>query len=178
VRKKMTAMPVMSVNETESLKREIAAKQAYVDKAEGKLPVGEAELAINEIADVNLNPIKADIARKKNALDSMNPENHKLTGAQRQAAEKKWKELGDWLSDKMLTLAEQGAFPSSKDDVKDSFYQRAVDKACSKDGENSREFVIKAQEWQRLGRILWPTDPEKSNTSRLRKEGSTSGRHF
>ena len=176
--KKSVSLPVISVSEAQNLKREIAATEAYVREVSGEAPMGEAELAVSDVADVSLESHKAKIARAKKYLELRDPENHKLTGADRLKGEKRWKELGDWLSERMLTLAEQGAFPSSKDEVKDQMYQRAVEKASSKDGENTREFVLKALEWQNLGRRLWPSDPEKSNTNLLRKEGTSSGRHF
>jgi hypothetical protein len=174
-------LPVMSLREVADLTAKIQADEGLKRGATNTpedLALPEAHLPVKQVIDVDLGAIDARISRNKKALAAFDPAQRRLTGADRQKAEKRYFELSEILPDRMLTHEEMNFFPSVTDEMKDQAYRKAVDKAAAKGNENSPEFGRLAQEWKQLGRILWPEDPEKSNTQSLRKHGSTSGRHF
>ena len=109
----------------------------------------------------------------------MDPANQRLTGTQRQGSEKRYFELKEWLSKRMLSKAQMNYFPSAKDEIKQANYETAVRRATAPDSEHSNAFLKLAHEFKRLGRLLWPEDPEKCNLEFIREAGEkSSGRHF
>jgi hypothetical protein len=174
-------LPVMSMREVADITARIQADEALKHGATNTpedLALPEAHLPVKQVVDVDLNAIDARIRRSKKALEALDPAQRRLTGADRQKAEKRYFELCEILPDRMLTHEEMDFFPSATDAHKDQSYRQAVEKAAAKGNENSPEFGRLATEWKQLGRILWPDEPEKSNTQSLRKHGLGSGRHF
>lgn len=175
------ALPVMSAREVADLTAKIQADEGLkVGATHGQQDVAlpEVMMPVKQVIDVDLGAIDARIRRNKKALEAFDPAQRRLTGADRQRAEKRYAELSEILPERMLTHEEMDYFPSATDTLKDSLYRQAVDKAAAKGNENSPEFSRLAQEWKQLGRILWPDEPERSNTQSLRKHGGASGRHF
>lgn len=172
-------LPVLSQSEVENLRGKIADEEAHKRQATGvPLDAGEAHMPATEAVELDLEAIEARIRRNKRAIATLGPEAHRLTGAQRQTAEKEYKDLCEWLGKRMLTLSEMGAYPSVSDEIKRAHYDGAVRHAMDKDGEHSPLFIERAHRAKRLARILWPEDLEMANLERLRPKGDKSGRHF
>jgi len=176
-------LPLLSVREVEDLNKQIGQDQAYLDQLNGtpkdaEGAAAEAHLAAAEVADVSTDSVEKRIERSKRALRAMDPANQKITGAERQRAEKRYFDLKERLVPRMLTKEQQNFFPSATDALKDQAYQKAVERAQSKDGEFSDDFISMAHEFKRLARLLWPEDPQKCNLEFIRPSGEGSGRHF
>lgn len=177
--KSKAVLPVMSHNEAANLKAKIDEDKAYLADVTGKAE-GNAEyhLPAAQVVDMDLGSIEARVKRNEAALDRFSPESRRLSGAERQKAEKEREGLSEWLAPRMLTEAEIGAYPSAKDAVKDAAYNRALKKALASDSEFSPAFQTKAQRWKYLSRVLYPEDPEACSMNLLRLKGEKSGRHF
>ena len=176
-------LPVLSKTERENLDKQVREEQSYLKGNPAGAPVkSEAELPAGEVLELNAGASERRIARTQAAISRLSPEAQRLTGAKRADAEKEYKQLGDWLKERMLTVAEVNAFPSKGTepdaDMKQAIYEQAVKKIGSSDGEMSPAFISRAQRWQNLGRILWPDDESRSKMESIRPQGSKSGRHF
>jgi len=174
-------LPVMSQREVADITAKIQADEDLKHGATNTpedVALPDAHLPVKQVIDVDLGAIDARINRNKKALEAFDPAQRRLTGSDRQKAEKRYFELSEILPERMLTHEEMDFFPSASDATKDQAYRKAVEKAAAKGNENSPEFGRLAQEWKQLGRILWPDEPDKSNTQSLRKHGAGSGRHF
>jgi hypothetical protein len=181
---KGSQLPVLSVKEVADLKTRIDNDEAYLEQLD-KTPkdregaAAEAHLPASQVAEVGTDAVEKRIERNKRALATMDPANMKLSGAERQRWEKRYEELKEWLSNRMITVEEQNYFPSASDHVKDQNYRKAVAHAVSADGEHSNEFISRAHEYKRLARVLWPEDPDMSNLENIRPHShESSGRHF
>ena len=172
-------VPVLSHREAEDSRNKIREDEAYLAEVTGKVE-GSAEhyLPATQVVDTDLGAIQRRINREKAKLEKFGAESHRLSGAERQKAEKERAELGEWLAERMATEAEIGAYPSVKDALKDAVYQQALKKALLADGEHSAIYSKNAERWKYLSRVLYPEDPDASNMKLLRKKGEQSGRHF
>ena len=172
-------MPVLSIRERDDLNTKISGDEAMIKEVTGT-PDGahETHLPVAQYVDFDKGAVHARIRRNKNALEMMGPDAHRLTGAQRQKAEKEYFSIKKELAPFMLTLEMMDAFPSTKDAQKDQVYRRALRKTQAPKSEHSPWFLEKAYRAKRLARILWPDDPDKGNLENWRESEGNSGRHF
>ena len=174
------SLPVLSRREVDDIKAQIAADKADLGQLTNtpEDDVHGVHLPVGEVLEVGTGSRESRIRRNEKALAAMDPANLRLTGAQRQESEKKYFKLKEQLQGKMLTKEEMDYFPSANDSVKQANYEKAVRKATTPGFESSAEYNVLAQEFKRLGRLLWPEDPTMCSLTEIRPSGGTSGRHF
>lgn len=172
-------LPVLSRREVDDIKAKITADKAYIGQTK-ESPADDpgTHLPAREVLEIDTGAVEARIRRNEQALAAMDPANQRLTGAQRQHAEQRYAKLKEELVEKMLTREEMDYFPSASDSVKQQNYEKAVRKAGAPGFEGSDAYNVMAQEFKRLGRLLWPEDPEMCSLTKIRPSGGTSGRHF
>lgn len=172
----------LSLAERGNLERAIESDKQLLERATGNpASEGESHMPVTEVMEFNEGAVHARIKRNEEALRRLSPQ--PASGAERQRLEGRAKELAEFLAPKMLTKAELDYFPAKPGDmdagIKDANYRKAVDKACSSDGEHSAAFVQAATEWKGIMRRLYPDDPDMPTLERIRPAGdSSSGRHF
>ena len=177
--KSVAQLPVLSHRESQDLKAKINEDKAYLAEATGNVEGSpEHHLPATQIVDVDTDAALRRIKRNEAILEKLGAESRRLSGAERQKAEKERGELGEWLAERMATEAEIGAYPSVRDALKDAVYQQALKKAMHPEGEHSAVYSKNAERWKYLSRVLYPEDPDASNMKLLRKKGEQSGRHF
>ncbi len=164
---------LMTVDEVERTKREIAQEEEYLEGLH-RAPKDElgSSLAHAETSrSVDADAIRAGIARKKKSLERLSPESHKLAGRERQKACDEMSQDEEYLRKHMLTTYEMGAYPPKPSDenyaVKNQKYLQAVEKSKKMEVGNP-EFQKRAQRYKLNARRLDPTDPELPNIERFR----------
>lgn len=180
-RGKGQVLPVISTREADDLRGKIEADQQLIAEATGKVvdeDIPEARLSAADEGRFDVGAAQKRLERNKRTLSTLDPMARRLTGAERQKAERRYADLSEILPKTMMTKEEQNYFPSSADHNKDQSYQKAVKKAMAKGGEFDPSWISMAQEWKNLGRLLWPEEPGKSNLENIRPSGGVSGRHF
>lgn len=173
-------LPVLSRREVEDIKSKIDADKSYLGQLD-RSPSDDpgTHLPAKQVVEIDTGAVESRIRRNEKALAAMDPANQKLSGEQRKKSESRYFQLKDIIVKKMLTREEMDYFPSANDGVKQANYELAVRKATEAGYEGSQEYNVSAQEFKRLGRLLWPEDPEMCSLSKIRPRGNaTSGRHF
>lgn len=176
---KKPEIPVLGMREIDDLNTKINGDKALLGEVTGT-PEGshETHFPAGQAVEFNKGAVMARIRRNKNALETMGPDAHRLTGAQRQGAEKEYFAIKKELSPFMLTMQMMDGFPSTKDAIKDANYRQGLKKALAPKSEHSEWYLVKAHRAKRLARILWPDDSEMGNLENWRETGEKTGRHF
>jgi hypothetical protein len=159
-----TAAParVMGDRERQELLDQIEQEKAFQASLGRELPDHGSLGVLGEAG--NLGVDKSKIAKRIGKLSKAVAEGEApvLRGAQRNAALARYKDLEGKLPEVLMTRFDQDQFPRHGHD-----YHVAVRKAKGEIGNPTIQNDI--AEYRRLGRALFPEDPDKSSVERLRK---------
>src|SRR3990167_1834774 len=144
--------PLMTVEQRERLKREIASGDSLVGEEEGR----------GIVVDESKGSGKSKrLQRLADYVERCDPANRKLTGPERQKAFEEMKALEAWFPEHMLTQSQMSMFPS-RDYSRNQDYSRAITRSMKQEV-GSKEFQEKASRYKYLARVLEPDDPELPN---------------
>lgn len=161
--KKAAPSRVMKGDEREALVDQIEQEKAFQASLGHELPESGHLGAMAQAGDLSVD--KRKIGKRVANLSRAVAEGEapQFRGAARGAAVARYKQLEAALPEILLTRREQDLFPRDGHD-----YHAAVRKATKHEIGNSATQKDIA-EFRRLGRALFPEDPEKSSIERLRK---------
>lgn len=156
------AKRVMGDNERQELLDQIEGEKAFQASLGRDLPDNGTVGSLAEAGALGVD--KNKIGKRIGNLSRAASEGEApvLRGAQRNAALARYKHLEEKLPEVLMTKFDQDQFPRHGHD-----YHVAVRRAKLEIGNSAVQKDI--AEFRRLGRTLFPGDPDKSSTERLRK---------
>lgn len=154
---------VMGDREREELLDQIEQEKTFQDGLGRGLPENGTLGPLGEANDlgVDKSKIAKRIGRMSQAVSAGEALN--LRGAARNAAVARYKHLEGTLPEVLMTQRDQDLFPRDGHD-----YHQAVRRATKEIGNSVVQRDI--QEFRKLGRSLFPDEPERSSIERLRKK--------
>lgn len=163
---------LLTWSEKERLKNRIRADEDLLRQCRGQDTEGVGDVFLpptQAYSAFNVGFVERRLKRNKLAMERMDPANHRFTGAERDRADKRRRELEAKMSKLMLSTYEMGYYPGRKKDtdLNDSRYREACEKSFKQEVGNP-EFQRMAQEHKELCRRLDPDNPGLANIERLR----------
>lgn len=153
---------VMPDSEREQLVDQIEQEKAFQASLGRNLPETGQVAPMGQAGDLSVDPTKVGKRIKNLSRAISEQEAPQLRGAARNAALARHKQLEASLPDVLMSKRDQDLFPKDGHD-----YHVAVRKAKGEIG--SPKVQADVAEYRRLGRSLFPEDPDKSSIERLRK---------